>query len=370
VKILHLFSNFKFTGPADPALVLAKAQKNLGNEVFFCCGQAPADQPRYLHDIARDRGFSLLEDFMLPKHFQFSALIKDVSKLRQWIEIESPDVLHCHLPGDHLTASLARSSRSPIVIKSHYQLHPENTIRSAFCRKHTDLWIAPTIKSAQDLTKCGIPEESILQLAPPVDLTRFSPPEEGAASLDHDSKIRVGVVARMQRNRKFPELIEAFSLAASKDPRLELEILGRGTNQNEVAREPANRSSVKHRIHFPGYIEPSSYPARLKRFDMLVFLVPGSDGTCRAAREALSCGIPVIASRRGLLPELIPADGGILLDHENPSALSEAILELSENRARRREMGVNARKFVELHSSPETIAQTLESAIQGNFRAV
>ena len=256
MKILHLFSNFKFTGPADPALVLAKAQKNLGNEVFFCCGQAPADQPRYLHDIARDRGFSLLEDFMLPKHFQFSALIKDVSKLRQWIEIESPDVLHCHLPGDHLTASLARSSRSPIVIKSHYQLHPENTIRSAFCRKHTDLWIAPTIKSAQDLTKCGIPEESILQLAPPVDLTRFSPPEEGAASLDHDSKIRVGVVARMQRNRKFPELIEAFSLAASKDPRLNWRFSAEGQTRMKSPVSPQTGVQSNTGFIFQGISSP------------------------------------------------------------------------------------------------------------------
>ncbi|OUU23025.1 MAG: hypothetical protein CBC13_06720, partial [Planctomycetia bacterium TMED53] len=181
---------------------------------------------------------------------------------------------------------------------------------------------------------------------------------------DQESRIRIGVVARMQRHRKFPQLIEAFSLAAAEDPKLVLEILGRGTHQEEVAKEPARRSGFEDRIKFPGYVEQALYPQSLQNFDMLIFLVPGSDGTCRAAREALSSGIPVIASRRGLLPELIPEDCGILLRDETSAEIASAIIQLAQDSHGRKVMGENARNHSLKNCSPSALAQSLDNAIQ------
>jgi glycosyltransferase involved in cell wall biosynthesis len=65
--------------------------------------------------------------------------------------------------------------------------------------------------------------------------------------------------------------------------------------------------------------------------DALVFLVPGSDGSCRAVLEAMSMGIPTISSRRGVLPETV-ADGetGALVEEEAVE-LAEALIDLSGN---------------------------------------
>lgn len=41
--------------------------------------------------------------------------------------------------------------------------------------------------------------------------------------------------------------------------------------------------------------------------------------------EALSCGLPVIASRVGGIPELVSEDNGILVEPQNPHALADAI---------------------------------------------
>jgi spore coat protein SA len=128
---------------------------------------------------------------------------------------------------------------------------------------------------------------------------------------------------------------------------LHLEILGRGTYQDEVARFPARDSGMSERIHFPGYIDPADYPTRLASFDMVIFLVPGSDGTCRAAREALACGVPVISSQRGLLPSLIPETGGLLLADEKPETLTQAILSLAENSSLRQRLAQGAKKYAE-----------------------
>ena len=42
----------------------------------------------------------------------------------------------------------------------------------------------------------------------------------------------------------------------------------------------------------------------LRASDVFTFLVPGSDGTCRALLEAAACGIPAV-TRRGALPEIV-----------------------------------------------------------------
>ena len=349
MKIFHLFSNHKFTGPADPAMVLAAAQSAAGAEIRFISGTHPqidnvGDQ------VARGRGLDTFAGLRMPKHFRLSSLRSDVRRLRELIAQEKPDFLHSHLDGDHLVAALARTPDGPRLIRSTYDLDPPRGLRAAWIARHTDLWIAPTREAATRLAASKKrPKDRVRVIPPPLDLDRFrsnlNPHGDPSSATEVKEKIVVGVVARLQRHRRFPDLIDSFATAARLDSRLHLEILGRGTHQDEVARIPATNSGLANRIHLPGYIEPSAYPARLASFDMVVFLVPGSDGTCRAAREALACGVPVIASRRGLLPELIPDSGGVLLEDERGETLTKAILKLAEDDQLRQNLGAGAIKY-------------------------
>ena len=146
---------------------------------------------------------------------------------------------------------------------------------------------------------------------------------------------------------------------SAADARLQLEILGRGTHQEEVAKIPARATGLGDRIRFAGYIDPSLYPQHLSRFDLLLFLVPGSDGTCRAAREALACGVPVIASRRGLLPDLIPESCGLLLQNEAVETMAQAMLSLADDPLRRQQMARNAREYAQQTFDAEALGSTL-----------
>ena len=343
MKIFHLFANHKFTGPADLAMVMASGQQHAGADVSFFSSTHPRVE-NTVEQVAASRGLKTRSGLRLAKHLQPISLSCDVIRLRRWIDQEKPDFLHCHLDGDHLLGCIC-ASRAPVrVIRSNYQLDPPTGWRGNWLARHTHLWLPPT----EEAQRCLIARHPAVEgktrvTAPAVDLKRFHPAAVDAEPGD-DAPIVIGVVARMQRHRRFPDLIEAFAAAAAREPRLHLEILGRGTHQDEVARTPAALTGLGDRIRFAGYVDPDAYPRHLASFDMLVFLVPGSDGTCRAAREALSCGVPVIASRRGLLPELIPEDSGILLQNEAIETLSEAMLGLAQDPHKRQQMGINARE--------------------------
>ncbi|MBU1007671.1 glycosyltransferase [Candidatus Dependentiae bacterium] len=63
--------------------------------------------------------------------------------------------------------------------------------------------------------------------------------------------------------------------------------------------------------------------------------------------EALACGLPVIATNVGGIPEQITQDTGILYKQQNAADLSQKIISLSQNKSIRKQMGVSARKDAE-----------------------
>jgi glycosyltransferase involved in cell wall biosynthesis len=151
-----------------------------------------------------------------------------------------------------------------------------------------------------------------------------------------------GVVSRIQARRRYDLILEALRRALLRAPRLRLALVGRGTRAREVGEEAARRIGVADAVTLPGYFLGDEYVGALRALDFLVYLVPGTDGTCRTVREALATGVPAIVSRRGLLPELVrDGETGLVVDEE-PGALAAAMARLAEDEGLRRRMGASA----------------------------
>ena len=99
------------------------------------------------------------------------------------------------------------------------------------------------------------------------------------------------------------------------------------------------------KFEFAGLVEDVNQYFAL--YDVLI-LPSRIDGRPLVVMEALACGVPVIASRVGALPDLIE-DGknGYLLPPANAVAFAEKILNLAENRAVLKQLKVNARLSAE-----------------------
>jgi glycosyltransferase involved in cell wall biosynthesis len=197
-----------------------------------------------------------------------------------------------------------------------------------------------------------------------IDLARFAPaPPDKAVreSLGLAPEHRVvGIVARAQRHRRFELLLDAAARLAQRDPLVRLVVVGRGTHIEETAVRPAERLGIADRVIFAGY-RTDDYVDVLRCFDVFTFLVPGSDGGCRALLEAAACGLPAVTSRRGALPELV-ADGetGILVD-ETPESLAAGWQALLGDPARRTAFGRAARARAQREWSPERLAARVDA---------
>lgn len=94
--------------------------------------------------------------------------------------------------------------------------------------------------------------------------------------------------------------------------------------------------NVGHRIITPGYIQNSDLPYIYNgAFAFLYTSLRESFGI--PLLEAMSCGTPVITGDRSALPE-IAADGAVLVDPEDPSAIAKAMLRLEKDNGYREEI--------------------------------
>ena len=80
------------------------------------------------------------------------------------------------------------------------------------------------------------------------------------------------------------------------------------------------------------------------------------------ALEAMSCAVPVVASKRGGLPEVVQdGETGLLFDPHDVAGMSEAVIALLDNPDRARAMGEAGRRIArERHCISRVIDEYVE----------
>ncbi len=323
--------------------------------------------PEYLHDepIRVWRGFwTALRHGWLERVWRPFGhdLRRDLTRNR-WRRLGQACVLARELPPDidrlyvhylHTPASVARYTARmrdlPFAISAHAK----------------DIWTIPDweirekLADAAWLTTCtrlgfrhlqGLAPTARLRCRPHgIDLTRL-------AALNGDAPDRAGAphelvtVARAVEKKGLDVLLEALALLP---PELDWRWrhIGGGPLLPEL-KALAARLGVAPLVHWLGPTAFDGVLAALRRADLFC-LAPrvaadgDRDGIPNVVAEAMSQGLPVVASRAGAIDELVE-DGrtGLLVPPDDPRALAAAVAELLRDPERRRAMGLAGRSVIE-----------------------
>ncbi len=331
--ILHLFGNWKWTGPAESALVTARAS---GDGGLLMLGRCPfRDLEHAVLSRALRLGLRPVTLNQLQKHWNPLRTGRAAAEVVQRLGGMTPGVIHVHLDSDHAAARAAVSllPRAAALVRSVHEAGPHAARTRRLLRRSTDLWITPTRLLAESLeSDLGLPPREVAVVEPPVDLQRFRFTEErrrrGRQRLNlTEHELVVGIVARIQPHRRFELLWETWERWTRIGRPICLLVLGRGTHQSELAKIPVADKKLSEWIRFAGYQEEEDYLEALAACDFGIFLVPGTEIGCRAVREWMAMGRGVLATRRPPLPELVedPLDGRLV--DEEPESMLRALTE-------------------------------------------
>ncbi len=352
-KVLHLFSNAKWTGPAEPALNLCLALRALGVEADFACAPDAGKSINMVVETARERGMEPLLRFHLTKHRHPIKNLLDKRALGKFLRKNPYDLIHCHLDNDHDIAIRPAHKLGIPVIRTSYEGNGfKKDFRHQRLLADTAALIEPSrMALAYDAHAFDYPVERMRVIPNAVDTERFAsardlPDGRSKLGVPSDAFV-VGIVARMQTHRHYRDFFQALRMLADLHSNVHAIIVGRGTNQDAVCQHPVQEFDLASRVHFAGFVQGDDYVGMLKAFDAKVYLVPGSDGTCRAVREAMAMEKPAVVADRGMLGEIVTHGVNGLVFDGSAEALFGALNALAGSRSRTREFGAAARETAE-----------------------
>lgn len=187
----------------------------------------------------------------------------------------------------------------------------------------------------------GVPPGRSRFLPNGVDTDRFVPgPGHGA------SGTVIGTVGRLDRVKDQATLIDALALLQQRTSAVRLLIVGDGPCLQALHQRAGQRGVA----HLCSIVSRTDVLPLLQQ--MTVFALPSlAEGTPGAVLEAMACGLPIVASRVGGVPELIE-DGvsGTLVDAGDAAALASAIERYLRTPSLARQHGQAARRAAEARS--------------------
>ena len=147
------------------------------------------------------------------------------------------------------------------------------------------------------------------------------------------------LVARVSKSKGHNLAIDAFERIAESDSKLHLVCVGEKDHSqlswwDYLLKRSAN-SIFSNRIHWVGPVEDVRPWYKVAR---LMIFPSENESFGRVLVEAMTCGVPVVATRGGGVPEIVRNDQeGVLVTHREANALAEAMIKvLNDNSLKQR----------------------------------
>jgi len=158
-------------------------------------------------------------------------------------------------------------------------------------------------------------------------------------------------------------LLKALRQVAKKND-FSLVIAGSGP-RFEIYKKMVANFKLQDKVNFLGHVPYRLMSELYNKADIVISPGLWPEPFGRSLLEGMAYGKAVIATNHGAPPEFIQNNQtGILVEPGNVLELAERIIFLLQNPEARREMGVNARKYVLENFAPEKIAKEYEIIYQ------
>lgn len=152
---------------------------------------------------------------------------------------------------------------------------------------------------------------------------------------------RFVLLGRLGERKGAFDLINAAKIAVKQNPKIHIHMAGDG--EVDKVRELVKQNNLEKNIEVSGWIDFEQKIDLLKKSGVLV-LPSYNEGLPMAMLEGMASGKAIISTTVGAIPEIVKMENGILIEPGDITALAQALVKCSRDRAMLIKMSENNRQ--------------------------
>lgn len=284
-------------------------------------------------------GFSLGIPYAIPNVSSYGTFLR---------AIQSSDLVHVHghpYLSSLVATNIARRNAKPIVLTQHNTFikyeksiweHAERLNDASVGKqvlKSADRIVTVSKATKDYVLSLGVSPSKTSVIHNGVDVDRFKP----SSDLRERTRKRLQLpqnaivilsVRRLVYKNGIDTLIECAEATIKKNAQFIFLIVGTGPD-SEAIRLKIEQKGIVGKCRLAGFVSDAELPSYYNAADLFVLPSKSGEGLPLVGLEAMSCGLPVIATDVGGISEVMIKDCGELVPSNSPSLLSEAIARFS-----------------------------------------
>jgi len=356
IKVIHLVEDLMRGGLENViAEIVSGLDKEKYNFEVWCIARAGA-----VADELQSRGFTVETLGILSYHNPFN-ILRLISLLRK----TKPDIVHTHGYFSSVIGRLsAKIAGVPVIINHLHTVFNLSSLRNVIVDKTLNLFtdriicVSKKVEESFMAAGYGFKKKSIV-IYNGIDGRKFMPRISG-----HQTKSLISV-ASLYPHKGQTYLLKALKIVSEECPEVSLEIVGDGPLRKELEDE-CSSLGISSKVKFLG--ERNDVAFLLSRAGIFI-LTSLREGFSLSLIEALACGLPVIATNIGGVPEIVKdQENGLLVSSQDSRALAIAIKSLLKDEPRMREMGLKGREIFEKFFTLEIMLKRFDELYKELFR--
>ena len=354
MRVAHIITRLIIGGAQENTLFSVDDQHHLfGDEVCLMTGPGLGPEGS-LEQRAMARGLDLK---LLPELRRRLNPFQDWQSLRairRALADYQPEIVHTH---SSKAGILGRLAAHQLGIPAVHTIHGasfhfgQNPLLHHFYRwserraaRWCDHFISVCNAMTEQYVAAGIaPRDKFTTVYSGMDVDTFLTPSRTPAEVRASlgiapTDILFGKVARLFHLKGHEYLIEAAVAVVNKVPNVRFLLVGDGILKEPFQRRIAELGLTDH-FRFAGLVPPDAVPNYIHAMDAVVH-TSDWEGLARVLPQGLIAGKPVITFAIDGAPEVcLHEETGLLVEHRNIAALSEAMLRLALDESLRRRLG-------------------------------
>lgn len=284
-----------------------------------------------------------------------------------------PDVIHAHaaIYAGKVAAEWNEQLRIPVVLTEHstrfvtggYKPWQLRLAREAAAGANARVAVSPPLRDA--IARETGQDAKTWHWIPNMVASRFSRVAVKSAK-EEGRPIRLLCLAVMRKKKGHEDLLQAFASAFPQLGQAELWLGGDGPVR-QALEERVHAMGLADRVFFFGNVPPKDVPSLLAKVDMFV-LASHWETFGVVVAEALTVGVPSIATRCGGPECIIEKGDGIVVEPGSPASLAAALKEMAAQLAGYDRADIRVRALARF--SGKAVADQLTSLYQQVCRKV